>query len=171
MLGWRDLRSALIASATASASFATAEAQSNPGNFQSLEGNWNCNGHFIASGKPISSELRFERDAETDTLIVKHDDRSPGRYHALELWSPGSAQQGMRASIADAYNGMRWFESAGWDGVTLTWTRRESDRDVEQFAYRLNATGSLSVDWSARRGDSPMALGDTITCVRQAWAG
>ncbi|MGH8100540.1 MAG: hypothetical protein ACREIW_04530 [Chthoniobacterales bacterium] len=160
----------MIAGAAASACFATSEAPSQRGNFQSLEGQWSCKGYFVASGKPISSELRFERDAGTSTLIVKHDDRASGRYHALELWSPGNAQQSMRASIADAYGGMRWFESAGWDGATLTWTRRENDHDVEQFAYRLNASGSLNVDWSTRRGDGPMALGDTITCVKQAWA-
>ena len=161
------VRIVLIASAAASAPFAFAKAPATIGDFQRLEGQWSCKGHFISSGKPISSQLKFERDAGTGALIVRHDDRAPGRYHALELWSSGNAQEGMRAAIADAHSGMRWFDSAGWDGSTLTWTRRENDREVEQFAYRMNPGGSLSVDWSVSRGDSPIALGDTITCAKQ----
>ena len=38
MVGWREIRFVLIASATASASFAFAEAPSNPGNFQASKG-------------------------------------------------------------------------------------------------------------------------------------
>ncbi len=163
------LRITLIASAAASASFAFAKVPATTGDFQPLEGQWSCKGHFISSGKPISSQLEFERDAGTGALIVRHDDRAPGRYHALELWSSGNAQEGsgLHAAIADGHGGMRWFDSAGWDGSTLTWTRRENDREVEQLAYRMNPFGSLSVDWSVSRDDSPMALGDTITCAKQ----
>lgn len=86
-------------------------------------GHWVCNGHFESNGAAIAGELNIEADEGSGALIVRHDDLAPGAYHALEIWMPNKAGTGLRAAISDRYSGMRWFESPGWAGNTLTWTR------------------------------------------------
>jgi hypothetical protein len=135
--------------------------------FKALEGEWQCDGHFISSGKPLS-QISFRADARTAALIVRHDDRPPGQYHALELWTAGNPRQGFRATLVDAFGGTRWFQSPGWDGATLVWTRYDNGKPAEQFAYEIPKPGRLKIDWSVSRENGPMVLGDTLDCARSA---
>lgn len=127
-------------------------------------GNWSCKGNFTSNGAPIAANLAIQSDEPSGALIVRHDDASPGAYHALEIWMPNKAGTGARAAISDQYSGMRWFESPGWVGSTLTWTRMENGAAAEQFAYEIKGD-SMQVAWSRVR-DGAMILGDTLMCRR-----
>lgn len=135
--------------------------------FGPLEGSWHCAGYFVASGKPLSSDIDFKIDERSGALVVRHDDRAPGQYHALELWTGGNARSGFRATIVDSYNGSRWLESPGWNGPLLVWTRSVGGKAAEQFAYRMIAPAALQIDWSVSRGNAPLALGDRLNCKRR----
>jgi len=149
--------------------WSSAAATENADGFAPLEGEWHCEGHFVSNGKHLSSDVEFKQDANSGALIVRHDDRPPGQYHSLELWTARPAQRPIRAAIADGFTGMRWFESPGWSGGTLVWTRTEDGTAIEQFAYRLLGPGSLAIDWSRKVGGT-MALGDTVSCAKRGQA-
>jgi hypothetical protein len=126
-------------------------------------GRWNCKGTF-SNGAPIAAAMRIESDAPSGALIVHHDDVPPGAYHSLEVWTMDKSGAGLRAAISDKYSGMRWFESRGWEGGTLTLVRSEDGKPKEQFAYEFKG-GSLQVQWSVMQGGA-MRVGDTISCNR-----
>ena len=134
--------------------------------FDALVGGWTCRGHFIKSGSPLASRLVITRDAGTMALVIHHDDLPPTTYKSLETWTM-LADGSFRAAVASAGN-MRWYSATGWQSDTLAWTRSEGAAPVEQFAYTLTGPGKMRVDWSIARGGGPLALGDTLDCVRDA---
>lgn len=156
------LASLLGSAALLGATFA--RAASDPG-FAKLEGRWSCSGRFIANGRAITSEVDFTRDVVSGALIVRHDDSAPAAYHALEIWALAGPGPALRASIVDSYSGMRWFESPGWSGTTVVWTRFDGADAVEQFTYALGGPGKLTIDWSVARPAGAMTLGDTLACT------
>ena len=126
-------------------------------------GHWSCKGSF-SNGTPIAGDLRIELDAPSGALIVHHDDLAPGAYHSLEVWMPNKSGPGFRAAISDKFSGMRWLETAGWSGNSLTWVRTENGAPAEQFAYQFKSDTML-VQWSIAQGGA-MKVGDTLTCSR-----
>jgi hypothetical protein len=126
-----------------------------------LVGHWSCKGNF-SNGTPIAGELSIEADAPSGALIVHHDDVAPGAYHSLEVWMPNKSGSGFRAAISDKFSGMRWLESAGWSGNTLTWIRTENGVPAEQFAYEFKAD-TMQVQWLVAQGGA-MKIGDTLSC-------
>ncbi|HXI49664.1 MAG TPA: hypothetical protein VNH39_13880 [Steroidobacteraceae bacterium] len=131
---------------------------------QRFVGDWSCKGNFTSNGAPIAANLSIQSDERSGALIVRHDDIPPGAYHALEVWMANKAGPGVRAAISDQYSGMRWFESAGWAGNALAWTRLENGIPAEQFVYEFKGD-ALQVEWSIARGGA-MKLGDTLLCRR-----
>jgi hypothetical protein len=127
-------------------------------------GIWSCKGNFTSNGAPIAADLSIQPDERSGALIVRHDDVPPGAYHALEIWMVNKTGTGARAAVSDKYSGMRWFESPGWAGSILTWTRLENGIAAEQFAYEFKG-GNMQVDWSIARNGA-MKLGDTLLCRR-----
>jgi hypothetical protein len=126
-----------------------------------LVGHWSCKGNF-SNGTPIAGELSIEADAPSGALIVHHDDVAPGAYHSLEVWMPNKSGSGFRAAISDKFSGMRWLESAGWSGNTLTWIRTENGVPAEQFAYEFKVE-TMQVQWSVAQSGA-MKIGDTLSC-------
>jgi hypothetical protein len=135
-----------------------------PALFERLAGRWDCADHFVANGQAIASTLTIAGDAASGSLIVRHDDAAPFAYHSLEVWTPMKPGAGLRASISDAYSGMRWFAAADPDGPAIAWKRPEGGPPAETFGYLLQDDGSLRIDWSTARKDGTLALGDTLTC-------
>jgi hypothetical protein len=127
-------------------------------------GNWSCKGNFTSNGAPIAGDLSIQQDERSGALIVRHDDTPPGAYHALEIWMANKGGNGARAAISDKYSGMRWFESPGWVGNGVTWTRFEGGIAAEQFAYEFRGD-AMQVQWSIARNGA-MKLGDTLLCRR-----
>jgi hypothetical protein len=129
-------------------------------------GNWSCKGNFTSNGASIAADLSIQPDERSGALILRHDDIPPGAYHSLEVWMVNKAASGVRAAISDKYSGMRWFESQGWVGSTLTWTRLENGIAAEQFAYEFKGD-TMQVEWSTARTGT-MKLGDMLVCRRAA---
>ncbi len=54
--------------------------------FSIFLGQWNCEGEFVASKKPIASHIAVAPDLGGSWLAFRWDDNAPNQYHALELW-------------------------------------------------------------------------------------
>jgi hypothetical protein len=132
------------------------------GSLRVFEGRWACAGTF-ASGKPIASTLSAAWDAPSQALVLHQDDRPPGAFHALELWGAHGAS-GFRATISDAYSGIRWLDSPGWADDRLTWTRTEADRPAERFVFSRPRDGAFTIDWSRADKTGALVPGDSLTC-------
>ena len=148
--------------ATVVMSLLTAASSAQSATFADFIGHWSCKGNF-SNGAPIAAELSIATDAPSGSLLVRHDDLPPGGYHSLEVWTANKSGGGFRAAIADKFSGMRWFESTGWTGDSLTWVRSADGVPAEQFAYQFKAKAMI-VQWSIFK-DGAMKVGDTITCT------
>jgi hypothetical protein len=127
-------------------------------------GAWSCRGNFTSNGAPIAADLSIQLDERSGALILRHDDLPPGAYHALEIWMMNKEGGGARAAISDKHSGMRWFESPGWVGNAVKWTRFEGGIAAEQFAYEFRGD-AMQVQWSIVRNGA-MQLGDSLLCRR-----
>jgi len=131
-----------------------------------FEGAWTCAGHFEPSKKPLASEMVFRRDPDTGALLKQHRDAAPGIYKAAETWSFSRVAGGFRATVADGYNGLRWYASPGWEGDRWTWSRQGAGEPAEQFVYSRTAPARMTVDWMISRAGAPIVLGDTLACTK-----
>lgn len=132
--------------------------------FADLAGSWHCEGSFPASGKTISSDLRFVWDDATKTLTKHHDDVAPNTYHAIELWA--AAKTGLQARIADSFGGVRDFTSAGWACNVLTWQGIVITPYYERFVYTKLDASTLRIDWDVSKDGAAYKTGDTLTCKK-----
>jgi hypothetical protein len=133
-----------------------------PGELDYFVGSWHCAGTFAATGAPIEADLRADRELDGRWLVMHHDDRPPGRYHALVEWSHGAA--GWVGSIQDSFGGLRRFRSDGWDGPVLTWTLADGDAN-QRFRYQRVAGDGLEIAYETG-GTSAWRRVDTVTCTR-----
>lgn len=133
---------------------------------RSFEGDWTCSGHFEPSMKPLASTMAFATDPDTGALVKRHRDLAPGDYKANETWA--AAGGGYRASIADAFSGLRWFVSPGWEQDRWTWTRVDEGAPAEAFVYQRTGAGRMTVEWWISRKGAPKTLGDTLACEKNA---
>ena len=171
MLSQADPGSAMLV-ATLFAVTAGAAAASAPPSSVSLDalnyfvGRWRCEGHFVPSMKSLASTLDFARDPETGALTKRHRDTPPGAYVAGEVWAVANASGTYRATIADAFNGLRWYVSPGWEGDRLTWTRAPLPGEPqEQFVYTRLGVREMRLDWKTLRAGF-LTVGDTLSCTR-----
>ncbi|GAA0708324.1 hypothetical protein [Dokdonella soli] len=130
-------------------------------------GVWRCDGVFPASGKTISSSMRFEWDLASHSLLKHHDDKPPALYHAVELWSSKANSNQFNAAIVDNFGGVRAFGSPGWQGDSLTWTGAPAVQPRQQFVYTKLGNDRFRVDWQVAKNDQPFVVGDTLTCERK----
>jgi len=144
---------------------AAAASTDDMGSFRPLAGGWKCAGSFAANGRPIEATVSVAWDAATESIFVRHDDLPPNGFHAVELWGKAHGG-GYRASIADAYSGIRWLTSSGWAAGALEWTRMEAGIPVEKFRYsQVSATG-FQLEWFVFDKDGQPKLGDSLQCRR-----
>lgn len=137
--------------------------------FAAFEGHWRCEGRFVASGKPIRSELTMATDPASGVFVVRHDDTAPMAYHSLETWTADPHGSSLRAAVADQFSGLRVFRSPPVQDGVLAFTRPEGDEaPQEEFRYALTGQRELRVDWSVARPGQPLHLGDTLRCLRTA---
>ena len=132
-----------------------------------FEGRWRCEGRFIASGKPIVSELSMATDPQSGVFVVHHDDTAPMAYHSVEVWTADPNAPSFHAAISDRFSGLRVFQAPELRDGTLAFSRSENGAPHEEFRYTLKDGGVLQVDWSIARPDQPMRLRDTLTCKRE----
>lgn len=131
------------------------EAEPPAGAFAYFVGSWHCDGVFPASGKTLSSNIRFEFDEASGALLKHHDDVAPGMYHALEMWGPVRSG-GFASTVFDPYSGVRQFNSQGSDGDAVVWTRGGTVGG-ERFAYTRLTQEKMRIDWSVSKDGAPFS--------------
>jgi hypothetical protein len=134
--------------------------------FRALVGRWTCAGAFAANGRPIAANVSVVWDETTGSLLVRHDDLPPNGFHAVELWGKAKGG-GFRASVADAYSGIRWLTSPGWTAGALEWTRSEADVPAEKFRYSDVSSSGFAVEWFVFDKLGQPKLGDSLQCSAQ----
>ena len=132
---------------------------------QYFEGSWHCNGVFPASGRKISSNLKFTWYPVTGAVLKQHDDEPPNGYHALELWVP-AGKGGLQNMIGDSFGGARLYISSGWVNDSMTWLDNNQRNQKEEFVYTRIDSDTLRIDWMIAKNGGPFILGDTLTCAR-----
>jgi hypothetical protein len=131
--------------------------------FRALVGHWTCAGSFASTGKPLAARIVIEWDEPTRSILYRHDDLPPNGFHAFELW--GSAKGGgYRASIADAYSGIRWLTSPGSEGGAVEWTRTDGGVPIEKFRYSDASPAGFRFEWFVFGKDGQPRLGDSLQC-------
>jgi hypothetical protein len=132
-------------------------------------GDWECNGTFAKSGKPISSGLKISSDLDGAWVIVHHDDLPPNQFHALEVWGFDKAAHQFENSVFDNFSGSRKFVSPGWNRTQFIWTRSEvaPDAVTERFLFDLLPSGKLQITWQVKKPKEDRIVGDTLVCRKQ----
>lgn len=143
----------------------TSEAAARADPFADFEGQWKCTGLFVKSGKPIASHITATWDGLTSALVLHQDDQPPNHYHALMIW--GAGPSGFRSTIADAYSGIRWLVSPGWEAGQLVWTRRGDKGPAERFTFSRPVSGVFNVEWSPTDASGAFVPGDRLRCEAQ----
>ncbi|HEY9133734.1 MAG TPA: hypothetical protein VIM98_18430 [Dyella sp.] len=145
------------------APIAQADATSSALNY--FEGTWLCEGSFPASGKTIASTMSYE--VQGGKLTKHHDDIPPHTYHAVETWNYAADGKPSHALIHDSFSGDRHFESAGWQGDTLTWVSAAEVKPAQRFVYVKQNARTYRIDWEVSRDGKSFVVGDTLICKRQ----
>ena len=132
-----------------------------------FQGSWRCQGTFPASGKTITSRMRYMQDLQGAALVKHHEDVAPATYRAIEAW--GDDVKGMRyeAAMLDSFGGTRRFASSGWKGDTLTWVSAAEVVPAQRFVYVRMDERHYRVDWKVEHKGSGLVVGDTLTCTRE----
>jgi hypothetical protein len=126
-------------------------------------GPWQCAGQFAKSGKPVEADVRGELVVGGRWLLLHHDDKPPGKYHALGTWFHDGAQ--WTATIIDSSGGVRRFRSDGWHGTELTWDHSDTAVSDERFVYHRLDDASFELAYDRLAADAWQRV-DTVTCHR-----
>jgi hypothetical protein len=130
-------------------------------------GEWQCDGKFVKSGKPISSTVRFSPSLQGKWIEMRQDDLPPNRFHAIEFWGYDEGGSKFTATVFDNFNQRsRVFEAKPISNGVLTWNRDVSGGPIsaEQFIFE-NADGKLKISYQVMK-DGSWAVGDVLTCTR-----
>jgi hypothetical protein len=131
-------------------------------------GQWNCEGEFVASKKPIASHIAVVPDLDGSWLTFRWDDKTPNQFHALELWGFDKTTKHFTNFIHDNFGGARLFDSPGWDGDTLIWTgdvlASPSALNQRFVIERKPLTREFVISWQVRKPDADWTTGDRLTC-------
>ncbi|WP_394830154.1 DoxX family protein [Pendulispora rubella] len=139
--------------------------------FDYFAGDWSCAGQF-ASGRPIESDVHFERTLNGGGLLLRHDDRPPNQYHAVAQWLSGTPT--WTATVHDSFGGARAFHTSGWDGDRLVWEGMDLVSETPRMQHfifqRLDPTHFES-SYEVERTSGDYRHVDRITCTRTSPAG
>jgi hypothetical protein len=130
-------------------------------------GEWNCEGEFVASKKPIAAHITIAPDLDGSWLSFRWDDKAPNRFHALELWGFDKTAKHFTNFIYDNFGGARLFQSSGWDGDNLTWTGNalaSPPAANERFVIERKSPKEFVISYDTRKAQADWATGDRLTC-------
>ena len=130
-------------------------------------GEWNCEGEFIASKKPIAAHISTTPDLDGSWIAFRWTDREPSPFHALELFGYDQTAKHFTNFIHDNFGGVRLFNSPGWEADTLTWTGNALAAPAtpnERFVIERKSAKEFVITWEVRRPQSEWAAGDRLTC-------
>jgi hypothetical protein len=130
-------------------------------------GEWNCEGEFIASKKPIAAHISTTPDLDGAWIAFRWTDQPPSPFHALELFGYDKAGKHFVNFIHDNFGGVRMFNSPGWEAETLTWTGNmlsASAAPSERFVIERKSAKEFVITWETRRPEADWKAGDRLTC-------
>jgi hypothetical protein len=130
-------------------------------------GEWNCEGEFIASKKPIAAHISTTADLDGSWIAFRWTDRAPSQFHALELFGYDKAAKHFTNFIHDNFGGVRLFHSPGWEAETFSWTGNmlsASDWPSERFVIERKSAKEFVITWETRKVGADWNAGDRLTC-------
>jgi hypothetical protein len=131
-------------------------------------GVWICAGKFAKDGKSIDSQETFTATLDGQWLEMRHEDRPPYHFDALELWGYDQGSRQFTAYVFDNVPGARHFSSSGWLDGRFTWTDTEPAQGVtDRFVFQRKDQGSYKVTYAITRDGKTWSTGDTLLCRRR----
>lgn len=135
--------------------------------FAYFAGQWDCEGEFVAVKKPTAAQISIAADLGGSVLSFRWDDKPPNRFHALELWGFDKTANHFTNFIHDNFGGIRQFNSAGWEGDTLTWTGNvlaTPPAANERFVLQRKSAKEFVISYDTRKAQADWATIDRLTC-------
>ncbi len=130
-------------------------------------GEWNCDGEFIASKKPIAAHISTTPDLDGSWIAFRWTDRAPSPFHALELFGYDKAAKHFSNFIYDNFGGVRAFDLPGWDADAFTWTGTALSASAaasERFVIERKSAKEFVITWETRKPQADWNAGDRLTC-------
>ncbi|GAP65559.1 hypothetical protein MBSD_n0849 [Mizugakiibacter sediminis] len=130
-------------------------------------GAWDCAGRFLRSGAAIASREVFDVTLDGRWLRLRHDDRPPHAFHALELWGYDEHAGRFDAHVFDNFAGARRYASMGWQGGALVWLG-DGDTAADRFSFERRGLAAYRVTYARRGADGRWIDVDTLDCRRSS---
>jgi hypothetical protein len=130
-------------------------------------GEWNCEGEFTASKKPIAAHVSTTPDLDGSWIAFRWTDKAPSPFHALELFGYDKTAKHFSNFIYDNFGGVRLFNSPGWEADTLTWTGNmlaASAAPSERFVIERKSAKEFVITWETRKPPADWNADDRLTC-------
>lgn len=121
----------------------------------------------MVSKKLIAAHIAIAADVDGSWLTFRWDDKAPNRFHALELWGFDKTANHFTNFVYDNLGGARLFQSAGWEGDTLTWTGNALTSPPaanERFVIERKSPKEFVISYDTRKPQADWATGDHLTC-------
>lgn len=133
-----------------------------------FQGDWSCDGNFFKGDRKISADISFKPDLNGAWLLVRHDDRPPNQFHALESWGFDEADKQYVSIITDSLGGLRLFTSPGWVEDHLVWMGDGlKQNNAQRFIFEKKSARVFVMTYAALRSEGEWASVDTLTCSRK----
>jgi hypothetical protein len=132
-------------------------------------GQWNCEGEFPATKKPISSRISATASLDGSWVLVRWDDNAPNQFHALEMWGYDKDAKQFSNFIFDNFGGGRLFRSPGWESEKLIWTGDAlvSPPNLNQrFVIERKSPNSFVISWQMHKPGADWVIGDQLNCTK-----
>ena len=137
-------------------------------------GQWDCEGEFVASKKPIAAHISITPDLDGSWLVFRWDDKAPNRFHAVEFWGYHITAKRFSNFIYDNFGGARLFESKGWDADTFTWAgdmlpaASGAETQINQrFVLERKSAKEFVISYDTRKPQADWSTMDRLTCKQK----
>jgi hypothetical protein len=135
-----------------------------------FQGVWSCDGKFSKDDRKISSDMTFQPDLEGAWIMVRHDDRPPNRFHAVEFWGFDKTTGRFVAVINDSFGSTRMFTSPGWQGDRLIWdgdALTPEKKPQQHFLFEKKGPHEFVVTFELSREEGGWKPIDVLTCTKK----
>jgi len=136
--------------------------------FTKMQGEWQCEGAF-ASGKALSSNIKFKTDFSGDVMEYRHQDLAPNNFKAAGLWSYSQADKNFVATMHFASaegSTITAFVSDYWDENHITFKGKELWKPLwaeNRFTWKVLSHKEITMVWEVYKNDT-WKMGDYLNC-------
>jgi len=127
-----------------------------------------CEGAF-ASGKALSSNIKFKTDFAGDVMEYRHQDLAPNNFKAAGLWSYSQADKNFVATMHFASaegSTITAFVSDYWDENQITFKGKELWKPLwaeNRFTWKVLSHKEITMVWEVYKNDT-WKMGDYLNC-------